>query len=229
MINLDGWAPISTLGSFDLNWNLAGTIVGTRGEELPLVQYPALDNTLPANPQGATLANKGEAADALSYNEMFGMSRALTGYKLYRKNTEVDSSEFELVDGNISASATQCFDENLTSGTYVYHLVSVYNNSCESAISNETGEVVIDIATDDIKDNLNVYPNPVSEVLTIKVSNEVSNIVIVNQLGQVVYTNNNVNEDKLTINVNNYANGTYFVKFMSDSKVITNKRFMVVK
>lgn len=63
-----------------------------------------------------------------------------------------------------------------------------------------------------------VYPNPTSN--TLYVVNQKANVVeIYNLTGQVIATYNNLN----VINVSNLSQGTYFVKVITDSKVITQK------
>jgi len=63
-----------------------------------------------------------------------------------------------------------------------------------------------------------IYPNPTSN--TLYVVNQKANVVeIYNLTGQVIATFNNQN----VINVSNLSQGTYFVRVITDSKVITEK------
>lgn len=63
-----------------------------------------------------------------------------------------------------------------------------------------------------------IYPNPTSNTLYV-VNQKANTVEIYNLTGQVIATFNNQN----VINVSNLSQGTYFVKVITDSKVITEK------
>jgi hypothetical protein len=69
---------------------------------------------------------------------------------------------------------------------------------------------------ENIADAIAVYPNPTSSMVTVA-NAEGKNIVIVNSLGQVVANIENAAANQ-TIDVANFANGTYFVKV--DAEVV---------
>ena len=76
-----------------------------------------------------------------------------------------------------------------------------------------TGTVGVD---ENIADAIAVYPNPTNDIVTIA-NAEGKDIVIVNSLGQVVANIQNAAANQ-TIDVANFANGTYFVKV--DAEVV---------
>jgi hypothetical protein len=65
-------------------------------------------------------------------------------------------------------------------------------------------------AEENIADAIAVYPNPTSDMVTIA-NAEGKDIIVVNSLGQVVASIENAAANQ-TIDVTNFANGTYFVK-----------------
>jgi len=69
---------------------------------------------------------------------------------------------------------------------------------------------------------LTVYPNPVSNVLTIKSDDAIEGVMIYNVYGSLLYKTkqkgNTVNAD-----FSNYASGIYFVTILSDSGTVTQK------
>ena len=109
---------------------------------------------------------------------------------------------------------------NLTDGTtYEWQVRGV----CEgdettdwSASVSFTTPILVSIDAAEEIANIAVYPNPTKDIVTIA-NAEGKNIVIVNSLGQVVANIENAAANQ-TIDVANFANGTYFVKV--DAEVV---------
>jgi len=57
----------------------------------------------------------------------------------------------------------------------------------------------------------NLYPNPSSSSLNINGNNLIESISIVNQLGQIVYRNSNINDLIFNLNVSEFAKGVYYI------------------
>ena len=66
--------------------------------------------------------------------------------------------------------------------------------------------------TDPIHQNFKAFPNPFSDNLNIT-GNGINSIRMINLLGQVVYKNNNVENDVYQIRGTNLAPGLYFIEF----------------
>ena len=73
--------------------------------------------------------------------------------------------------------------------------------------------------------NIQYYPNPVKEILTIQAVEDIQNIKIYNMLGQLV-ANQNATSTTTTINTKTLSVGAYFVKTQIKNKVFT---FKIVK
>lgn len=73
-----------------------------------------------------------------------------------------------------------------------------------------------------------LYPNPATTQVNVAVDSRINSISVVNAMGQVVYTQNNVNSNNVTINTNDFAAGIYFVNVVTDDAQIT-KRVSIVK
>lgn len=75
--------------------------------------------------------------------------------------------------------------------------------------------------------NIQMYPNPASDILNIEVFNtlqNISSVSIINSLGQVITTlNNNTSSSKMNVNVSNLTTGLYFVTITTDSASVTKK------
>jgi len=73
---------------------------------------------------------------------------------------------------------------------------------------------------------IQVYPNPVTDILNISSSNDsITMIEVVNMLGQIVFSNK-LNQMETTVDMARYAAGTYIVLVSSDDKFQT---FKVIK
>lgn len=77
-----------------------------------------------------------------------------------------------------------------------------------------------------IADNINVYPNPANDVVNINISGgvEVSRITITDIQGrQIQEIIPGAGQPSITVPVNNYASGIYFVNLFSGEEVVTKK------
>ncbi|MBV1922608.1 MAG: fibronectin type III domain-containing protein [Flavobacteriaceae bacterium] len=73
--------------------------------------------------------------------------------------------------------------------------------------------------------NIILYPNPANSILNIEISEgSFDEIMVYSALGKLVAIGE-TGVDKFSINVSNFASGTYFVRFVVDGKAIT-KRFI---
>ena len=109
----------------------------------------------------------------------------------------------------IPNSANIYFDYNpaIVTNTWTTQFVSFLNN--ESYVFNE----------------LNYFPNPVKNSLTISNSSELTQLEITSVLGQTMITKN-LNELQTEIDLSNLENGVYFVKVKADG---AEKTFSIVK
>jgi len=76
----------------------------------------------------------------------------------------------------------------------------------------------VESASKDVVD-AKFYPNPASSDMTIELTDVPSNysIAVVNQMGQVVYQQTNINEQFLTLERQGFAAGIYFVQLQFDA------------
>ncbi len=73
-----------------------------------------------------------------------------------------------------------------------------------------------------------LYPNPANEVFTVKGTESFSSITILNSLGAVVNTINNVNTDNFNVNTNDLKAGNYIVVIETNESIIT-KQLVLIK
>ena len=83
------------------------------------------------------------------------------------------------------------------------------------------GYVVLGNDTFDMN-HFNLYPNPTSDVVTLQYSKEITEISVLNLLGQTML-NKKLNATVTTIDLSSFPSATYFVKIVSEGKTKTVK------
>ncbi len=73
---------------------------------------------------------------------------------------------------------------------------------------------------------VNIYPNPVSEVLTINAKKAINAYQIYDVNGQLLINKSNVNSSKAEVSLGNIPSGMYLLKVAADGK---NQVFKVLK
>ena len=126
--------------------------------------------------------------------------------------------EYTLADGTVVTEA----------GTYTATVTGT--NGCDEVI---TYYVTSCVSIFDIANNIgmNLYPNPTTNLLNVEFSEKLSSsneIVVVNVLGQNVYTLSNTDKTFIQINTSNMTAGVYYLNVTSDNKTSV-KTFTVSK
>jgi len=139
--------------------------------------------------------------------------------------------DFEGVDGSLPAncetgeSYTYEFQTNISNDwdnteiEIVVMLIDATTGYIENA--NSTTELITAVSTIDQINNIKMYPNPTQNHVTLSNLDD-ANILIYNMNGTLVDEWQHINT-KITISTNNYTNGTYLVKVISNNTVLTTK------
>ncbi|MDN3666958.1 DNRLRE domain-containing protein [Algibacter miyuki] len=110
----------------------------------------------------------------------------------------------DLVSFNLSAatSSSNAFKIKAKEGTGIVAYLSII----EGATLSVQNEAVIE-------SKFTVYPNPTQNSFVIQTSNsEISNVNIFSINGSVLYSNNNVNSNRFTVDISAFETGVYFVQ-----------------
>ncbi len=99
---------------------------------------------------------------------------------------------------------------------------NIIGNMSLTYIWGESGVVVVGVKEKPLAGKIQMYPNPVRNILNINTTTDVSRVIITNTVGKVVdnmiYTNNK------TINTSDLSRGMYFVTFIGkDGSKVTQK------
>jgi PKD repeat protein len=117
-------------------------------------------------------------------------------------------------------------DSNEQNPTYIYNDGGTFTVSL--TVTNEEGDEftmtkenfiqVSGIGIEDNEGNIECFPNPASDVVTVKTNTMMNTIKIYNVNGQLVYTDNNVATSNQTINVSKFQRGIYFMEIEANEK-----------
>lgn len=88
-------------------------------------------------------------------------------------------------------------------------------------------ELAMSISENSSSTDINIYPNPTSDFLNIKANSHYSSlqIEIANALGQIVLAES-MKDKSLQINTKDLATGLYFLKLLSDNKIIATQKIV---
>jgi len=73
-----------------------------------------------------------------------------------------------------------------------------------------------------ILDNFKMSPNPVIDNLNIENDNQIKNVRIYNQIGQMIFSNK-INDNKKTLDLSNLSSGIYSIFIETDTRIINKK------
>ena len=205
MITLDGsaWDPLSSLGPFDLNWNLQAWVGDADGDNATPMTY--VETTDYRTPDATPVV--GDQVVNVPLPEDFS-SRALTGYNVYWND---DGAGYVFLDFTEDTTYLHTAAENFVVGSLQCYYVTAVFEDCEPE-SNEACWIVTGIEDPELADGISVYPNPARDILNITSTSDITHVTVMNYVGQVVYNQKVVEDNDLQLNVDGYETGVYMVK-----------------
>ena len=118
------------------------------------------------------------------------------------------------------AVSTGSVASNLAAGCYTVMVTDVAGCSNSYSVCVLT-EVTSGISQQDTESPVILFPNPAHTTFNAE-SNSEFTLTLINQLGQIIYTGNSI-QNKLLINVGNFSQGVYYVQVESDRGIVTKK------
>jgi uncharacterized repeat protein (TIGR01451 family) len=116
---------------------------------------------------------------------------------------------------------------NLVLNDIIENTAEIYFDFNFPVVTNTVSTTVSELGTDDFATvNLSLYPNPVKNILTIELKNDVAvkSVSIFNTLGQLVKRLPDTFEDNtMTTEISDLTTGSYFVQLQSDKGTVTKK------
>jgi hypothetical protein len=160
-----------------------------------------------------------EEKDAILTWSLPNNNYSLLGYNIYRD--EIKINDALIVDNEYR-------DKDLENATYIYQLTAVYEALCEESNFTEGVAVLINLGISDVlNDGYKIYPNPTNGNVTIE-GKGLTCIELYDIHGRLLAYYDNL-KDILHLDVNNFANGLYFVKLYSETNMMVAKRLSVMK
>ena len=97
------------------------------------------------------------------------------------------------------------------------------SDACRSASRTETVVTVEDCSNiiDLSFEDLRIYPNPNNGQFTITNSQEMTDVIITDLQGKVIYNSNNINLNKVNVELNNLERGMYMINIQTNDGMIT--------
>jgi hypothetical protein len=154
-------------------------------------------------------------------NSNTGSALTDTGLTLYSGTC----GALELIQCNDDSSLDGAFSlisrTGLTAGSTIYARVHEYGNNAFDTFKISAYDATLSNESFDSA-NFRAYPNPVKDVLNLSYSSEISNIKVINILGQEVM-NNKGNANQVQLDMANLNAGTYLVTFTANEITKTIK------
>ena len=145
--------------------------------------------------------------------------RAFMGYNIYKDGQLLEALWPETTYVYLEPNA----------GNTCYTVTAEYEFCGETEPSNEACvDIITDVENTDLS-KISMYPNPSNSVVNIELTNDVSQVVVYNYVGQVVYEQNVIKTKRIELNVRNYESGAYLVKFVTNAGDSFTKKMVVTK
>ncbi|MBO6058020.1 MAG: C10 family peptidase [Bacteroidales bacterium] len=156
-------------------------------------------------------------------------TEGLEAYFIYRKVNE--DGEYERIK-IVAPNKTEYKEtKSLEFGNWYYYRVVAYYKAIEcysapaKAMYNNDYFVKIYYSPDGVDESMaqgiEMYPNPVKDMLTVKAEG-LSNVVVYNSVGQKVFEQN-VDAEETTINTGSFEAGIYMVRIIANGNEVTRK------
>lgn len=153
----------------------------------------------------------------------------LSGYYIFRRTDDTDWTRVKLAGPNTTNYSD---NSSLIDGTWYYYKVQAYYKEidCFSApAKNKYNDLEyyvkvlysVDGVNENQVENVNIYPNPVNDNLTIDAKG-IRNITIINLVGQKVFESS-LYTDKAILNMNDFESGMYIIRVVADEYEITRR------
>ncbi|MFC6878050.1 CotH kinase family protein [Flavobacterium myungsuense] len=163
------------------------------------------------------------ASNSTVFKEKYG----ITAFGQFTRNLSNSSQKLVLVDGfgNV-IDYVEYFDKSPWpdadgSGNYLQLINTTLDNSLASSWVAANNETLLNTSFIDNED-VSIYPNPTSHIVTIRSKNQISKINVFDVLGSIILSANS-NSYSFSIDFSSYSKGIYFVTILDEFGLRTKK------
>ncbi len=210
MISFDAsyWVSMSAEYGLDYNWNLAGYVSSSAGGKE--IAKP-MKKTLHNYKSGKIEMASGYSGDKIKFKPKDG--KELSFYKVYR-------------DGNLIGTTTDTVftDYNYPgfSFYYIYYVTAIYDSVYESVPSNSDTAYFATGISEHPGKYLKIFPNPVSDVVTISSKALINRIKLFTSTGQLII-DTDVQDNNFRIEMSDFEKGIYLIKVETTNGVVVEQ------
>lgn len=127
------------------------------------------------------------------------------------------SASYQWIDCSNNTVISGATNQSYIASSNGNYAVVVTQNGCTDTSScvNVTGVSIGELLSNN---NINMYPNPVSDILTIELKDNMQDVTlnITNISGQLIYNNSTILNNKEVINLSNLSSGVYFINLTTN-------------
>jgi len=239
--DLLGWMKLSEFG-WDPNVSFirVNAVVGDKKTSVAFNQVPVVTNHSlpPVCPLASKPGNRNtgsEVAHATPLTDNYG---AVLGYNIYRRDYSVfppgqnttSTGTWTMINPAV-VTQTSYLDQdlsNLVNNCYEYRVTALYDNG-ESLPSNTDWECIFTNLNFEPESQANLFPNPASDFIRIETGGEICELDVYNSFGLLVMQKNVDGERSLILNISEYSEGIYTVKFKARKGESFSRKFVVVR
>lgn len=152
------------------------------------------------------------------------------GLEQFRVGISADDENYTFIDGNTTSTSTSApvqwtrytYDLSEYAGQTMYLAIICVSNDVFAFFIDDIAIGVNAGAETFEADNINIYPNPAKDIVTVSLPEDNARIDIVNVLGQIVKTVETASTSE-TISLEGMERGMYFFSIKMQDKTITKK------
>jgi len=156
----------------------------------------------------------------------YASGSSFTNGSFYTATVTLDASSYSLTDGaqirfqcDASGNGDQIYiDEVIVTGS----LASGSNTGAIATIE-EIGNIQVYEDINQLEEDIEVYPNPASDFVSIRTVDEISNITIYSIHGQKMLSRMYQNVDEINLDVSNLTTGAYIISIQTEEEIITDR------
>lgn len=171
----------------------------------------------PQAPTNLEIEIDGFFAVNLNWDEYGGCGKSSTGFEGFNVWRSIDGSDYEVVASGLTENTYN--DGSLENGFYEYY-VTVVVDEMESSASNTVSMLITSL--DEIANTTEIYPNPASEMINITADENIEEVKIFNQAGQLVLQARK-NSNSFTQNISELNQGIYMIQLKTSNTTITKR------